>query len=117
MSNTILNRRLRPYLFTSFKKRSSCSSTNAVATRAFASQPSLRVERKSKDVTHDFEKRVAQLEGYKQLSECYPRLPDSDHRELCPESGMGLQPGETDKSHVYTVMGTARHIGQRMVDH
>lgn len=104
MSNTILIRRLRPHLFTRFK-RASCIPTTATSSRTFASQPSLHVDKRSKDVTHDYEKRIAQLEAHKPLSECYPRLRDGEHIQLGPESAAGLQPGETDKSHTYTVMG------------
>lgn len=109
MSNTNFIRRLRPHLFTSFKCNS-CSPTTAFSVRAFAAQQPQHVERRSKDVTHDYEKRVAQLESHKPLSESYPRLLDGDHLQLSPESGKDLQPGETDKLHTYTIMGTERYL-------
>ena len=64
-------RRLRPYLFHGFRRVN--------ATRTFAQVPCIRQE-KSREVTHDYEKRVAQLEAHKPLSECYPRI-DEDFKQ------------------------------------
>jgi len=60
-------RRLRPHLFTRYQ-RVHCS-------RAFSHAGFLRADGgDGRDVTHDYEKRVAQLEAQRPLAECYPRL-------------------------------------------
>ena len=63
-------RRLRPYLFTSFKFVRSGSNK-----RAFACSTPLHAEKAGKDETKDYKRRIAQLEETRgALSECYPRL-------------------------------------------
>lgn len=57
---------LRPYLFHGFRR--------ADATRAFSQRSCSWQMEKSRDVTHDYEKRVAQLQAQKSLADCYPRL-------------------------------------------
>lgn len=69
-------RRLRPYLFHGFR--------HVQAARHFAQVGNLQQERKGRDVTHDYEKRVAQLEAQKPLQECYPRLPNGFQVERTP---------------------------------
>ena len=59
-------RRLRPYLFHGFRRVN--------VTRTFTEVSSRRQEQKSREVTHDYEKRAAQLEAQRPLAECYPRL-------------------------------------------
>ncbi|KAK4543876.1 hypothetical protein LTR36_004650 [Oleoguttula mirabilis] len=59
-------RRVRPYLFHGFPRLH--------AVRSFAQAAYLQQEKKGREVTHDYEKRVAQLEAQKPLAECYPRL-------------------------------------------
>ncbi|KAF2170182.1 hypothetical protein M409DRAFT_64520 [Zasmidium cellare ATCC 36951] len=72
MSKDVFVRRFRPYLFSGFKR------SQYLPARAFASKPYLRAKEKQQDVTHDYEKRVAQLQAYRPLSECYPRLENVD---------------------------------------
>ena len=60
---------LRPYLFHSFK-RSQC----ATYTRNFTCSTIASSIKAPKDVTNDYEKRIAQLEAYKPRDDWYPRI-------------------------------------------
>lgn len=71
MSKEILTRRLRPYLFNGFK-RSHFLHPN----RALSSTSQCLVKQPQLDVTHDYEKRVSQLEARKSRTEWYPRIGD-----------------------------------------
>jgi hypothetical protein len=64
---------LRPYLFHSFK-RSQC----AAYTRNFTCSTIASSIKAPKDVTNDYEKRVAQLEAYKPRDEWYPRVTQAE---------------------------------------
>ncbi|KAK4503841.1 hypothetical protein PRZ48_004756 [Zasmidium cellare] len=75
MSKDVFVRRFRLYLFSGFKR------SQYLPARAFTSQPYLRVKESQLDVTHDYEKRVAQLQTHRPLSECYPRLEERDVRD------------------------------------
>lgn len=70
---------VRPYLFHSFK-RSQC----VAHTRAFTCTPIASQIKPSKDVTHDYEKRLAQLDAYKPRDDWYPRLPFHTQAERTP---------------------------------
>lgn len=56
----------RPYLFHGFRRVNT--------PRAFSQATRFRQAGRSRDVTHDYEKRVAQLQAQRPLEECYPRL-------------------------------------------
>ena len=75
MSNTVA-RRLRPYLFHGFK-RTQCH-------RTFSRAPALHKQDDAKPVTHDYEKRIAELSAQRPLSECYPRLNTSPVKDVVP---------------------------------
>jgi hypothetical protein len=60
-------RRLRPYLFHGFK--------HSQPIRSISQTTSPASSKDGRSVTHDYEKRVKQLETHKPLTECYPRLP------------------------------------------
>lgn len=60
----------RPYLFHGFRRVN--------APRAFSQAPCFRQAGRNRDVTHDYEKRVAQMQAQKPLEECYPRLPSRE---------------------------------------
>ena len=102
-----VSRRLRPYLFFGFNR---IATRNA---RTFVNAPCLlHQEQKGREVTHDYEKRVAQLEGHKPLAECWPRLPLQGNRSavesvkaLCEE----LVPGETSISDPPTTVAGTVH--------
>ncbi|KAF2766203.1 class II aaRS and biotin synthetase [Teratosphaeria nubilosa] len=65
-------RRLRPYLFHGFR-----SSQHAPARRTFfAAHVQCQRSEKAGTATHDYEKRVGQLQADKPVRECYPRLPE-----------------------------------------
>ncbi|GIZ42663.1 hypothetical protein CKM354_000592200 [Cercospora kikuchii] len=102
MSKEVLTRRLRPYLFHAFQRAHPISATRTISSSAphLAKQP-------QSDVTHDYQKRVAQLEARKPKAEWYPRI-----GKIAPVRGLGerrisrrtieqhgsqLQPGETYK--------------------
>lgn len=95
MSKEIVFRRLRPHLFVGFKRAHSRAST-----RSFASRGHVCANDKTHDVTHDYEKRVAQLEARKPLAQSYPRLAPTAARTRVSKGqlmlGYGdLRPGET----------------------
>lgn len=90
MSKDVFTRRLRPYLFSGFK-RSQCPRP----ARAFSSSRCLYADEKQRDVTHDYEKRVAQLQAHKPLSECYPRAQKLDARQ-----GTGKKSFESEYGHL-----------------
>ncbi|KJY02496.1 lysyl-trna synthetase like protein [Zymoseptoria brevis] len=111
MSNTnVFTRRFRPHLFIGFR-RSQCPSI----ARRFSSLPSLCIEGKRSESTHDYEKRVAQLETYIPLSQCYPRLseiPRPGLGELKTDSApdLSLNPGETDTNSDVVFKGRVRSV-------
>lgn len=90
-------RRLRPHLFTACRQRTS---------RAFSRAPYLHAE--ARDVTHDYEKRVAELEAQRPLSEWYPRLPRASYVSVRKvlDGCNALEAGETDDGEAKTVTGT-----------
>lgn len=64
-------RRLRPYLFHGFKRSQGGPLRRTFITSRVACQQQAKAAR---DVTHDYEKRLAQLEAYKPRDEWHPRL-------------------------------------------
>lgn len=70
---------LRPYLFHSFKRTQCAAHTRPFTCTTIASQI-----KPSKDVTHDYEKRLAQLEAYKPRDDWYPRPPSHAQAERTP---------------------------------
>ena len=109
MSQNVITRRLRPYLFTSFKKiqfRSYQSRALSSTTLRYSKVPSER------DVTNDYERRVFQLEASSPPSEWYPRLPLSAHKPTSVKGFRskyeGLKSGETCEDGIVVLMGTSR---------
>ena len=110
-------RRLRPYLFHGFRR----NVTRNMRTFAQATY-FLQQEQKVREVTHDYEKRLAQLEGHRALAQCWPRLPlrgelsaTGDVKLLCEE----LEAGEKNSVDApVTVAGTVHNssIQQREAD-
>ncbi|EME46151.1 hypothetical protein DOTSEDRAFT_70224 [Dothistroma septosporum NZE10] len=106
MSKDIFLRRYRPYLFTSFR-RVQCSRP----ARTFTSSSCAR----GHDVTHDYEKRVAQLQANRTLAECYPRLSEEvswrriDRRSLQHEYGH-LKPDETYPDTLEPLVGRVQSV-------
>ncbi|OTA38702.1 hypothetical protein BTJ68_01181 [Hortaea werneckii EXF-2000] len=78
----------RPYLFHGFRR--------VIAPRAFSQASCFRQAERSRDVTHDYEKRVAQLQAQRPLEECYPRLPSR-------EEALVLDRKLYSAAHVHTV--------------
>jgi hypothetical protein len=93
-------RRLRPHLFHGFKRSQPLRSLSRTALLADVKD--------GKSVTNDYEKRVKQLEAYKPLAECYPRLPSGPFDPQAPLLQIDLQefrrcyhriePGDTVKN-------------------
>ncbi|CAK3747585.1 Lysine--tRNA ligase, cytoplasmic [Lecanosticta acicola] len=103
-------RRLRPYLFNGFKRFQ-----RVCPTRPFASFPSLCAADERRDVTHDYEKRVAQLRAHKSLAGCYPRLPEAFTKKLSSRAFLdssfeGMKPGDTDTSGHVRMAGRVRSV-------
>ncbi|KAK4555836.1 mitochondrial lysine-tRNA synthetase [Recurvomyces mirabilis] len=101
-------RRLRPYLFHGFQ-RTQCH-------RTFSRVPALYKQDDIKSVTHDYEKRIAELEAHRTLSECYPRLDKSNGRDIVPLDNFrrdwaDLQADETRKHDgLVTVAGRVKSV-------
>ncbi|KAK5109929.1 hypothetical protein LTR62_006418 [Meristemomyces frigidus] len=100
-------RRLRPYLFHAFK-RSHC-------VRSISCAPRLYKQNETKAVSHDYEKRVSQLQAQKQLSECYPRLPKHFARDVVPLKAFKkqykrLEKDESAEEKLLTVAGRVRSV-------
>jgi lysyl-tRNA synthetase class 2 len=70
---------LRPYLFHSFK-RSQC----VAHTRAFTSPTIVSSIKAPKDITNDYERRLAQLDAYKPRDDWYPRIATHAQVERTP---------------------------------
>lgn len=104
MSKEILPRRLRPHLFSAYTRSQCCTSS-----RAFASSPWCHDVKKQTDVTHDYEKRVAQLDARKPLSQSYPRIEDGGQwRRATRVTRQDLEGAEEAKDNAstrYTVAG------------
>jgi len=98
-------RRLRPYLFHGFRR-----SQGAALKRTFVSSPVVSQQAKTvKDVSHDSEKRLAQLEAYKSRDAWHPRLPAESHVgkmsvQVFQQEYGSLEKDQTDSS-VQTVLG------------
>jgi len=96
---------MRLYLFHSFK-RSHC----AVPTRAFTRSTIAFQDKTSKDVTHDYEKRLAQLDAYKPRDDWYPRLVTSVQAERIPVARFEQQyehlAGDETRDEIRTITGT-----------
>lgn len=96
---------MRPYLFYGFK-RSHC----AVPTRTFTRSTIALQNTASKDLTHDHEKRLAQLDAYKPRDDWYPRLATSAHAERIPvakfEQQYGQLVGDETRDETRTIIGT-----------
>jgi lysyl-tRNA synthetase class 2 len=95
----------RPYLFHSFR-RSHC----AVSTRTFTRSTIAYKDKASKDVTHDYEKRLAQLDAYKPRDDWYPRLATSAQPERIPVAMFEQQyeqlAGDETRDELRTITGT-----------
>lgn len=95
MSVEIFARRLRPFLSARFHQ------LQCPRTTRFLAVPSRSSARKSeKDITHDYEKRVNQLEAYAPVSKWYPRYQQTDGSRITQKSMFEaehghLQTGET----------------------
>ncbi|KAI5367468.1 Class II Aminoacyl-tRNA synthetase/Biotinyl protein ligase (BPL) and lipoyl protein ligase (LPL) [Septoria linicola] len=127
MPKEIITRRLRPYLFNGFKR-----SHFHFPTRALSSSVQCLAKQSQPDVTHDFEKRIAQLESRRSRTEWYPRIGDVApargigerriSRKTVEQHGDALKPGETHKvagsAQTFSLAGrisTIRTAGSKLV--
>jgi lysyl-tRNA synthetase, class II len=69
-------RRVRPYLFHGFQRHQRLAARRGFAQAAVLHSKNGSGDEKAREVTGDYEKRVAQLQAYKPLAQCYPRLPN-----------------------------------------
>ena len=98
-------RRLRPYLFTGFKR-----STSHTSRRALSQAFPVASEQSEREKTNDYKNRVAQLtQARGQLSECYPRLAVGLEQRTSIEDFRtrydGLKADGTDEKTMVTVAG------------
>ena len=104
MSNYVV-RRLRPYLFSGFLRAQAAQPSRALSQTCYRQDGGF-----IRDVTHDYEKRVAQLEAQTPLHVWYPRLP-SNFAETRTSLGsaksraINIEKGGTEDSHII-VAGT-----------
>jgi hypothetical protein len=105
---------LRPYLFHSFK-RSQC----AAYTRNFTCSTIASSIKAPKDVTNDYEKRVAQLEAYKPRDEWYPRVTQAERMpvDVFQKEYAQLVNDETRDDTTHTMIGTMlfAHVDKALV--
>jgi predicted DNA-binding protein YlxM (UPF0122 family) len=96
---------MRPYLFHSFK-RSYC----AISARTFSRSAIASQDKAPKDFTHDYEKRLAQLDDYKPRDDWYPRLATSAQVERIPVAKFEHQyeqlAGDETRDEFRTITGT-----------
>lgn len=95
MSTPVFTRRLRPHLFSAFT-RSQCLHPTPASHRQRHD-----AVKKDRDVTHDYEKRVAQLRAASDLSACYPRLSPTvsltrPSKSQLEDDYSYIDPGKTD---------------------
>ena len=110
MSNNVLVRRLRPYLFTSFRRFQPSSPRLFRASNAGKSaQQSKTTQQEARKVTHDYERRVRHLESVSPAEQWYPRIHqgrDAQTRiEQFRHKYYRLQDGETEKAVTVTITG------------
>ncbi|KAK3701643.1 mitochondrial lysine-tRNA synthetase [Vermiconidia calcicola] len=120
MSQNLMTRRLRPCLFTSYFRR-----TRPIpkATRAFSSTaPASQKEVAAREVTHDYERRVAQLEAVSPPAEWYPRIHSNQWERTTSRSLRkhceGLKDGETDGTKLNVIAGriqAVRTAGSKLI--
>lgn len=93
---------LRPYLFHGFKRSQSLATS-----RAFTSSTIVSSIQTPKDVTHDYEKRLAQLDAYKPRDEWYPRISNVERMpvEVFQRDYAQLANDET-RDNTRTIIGT-----------
>lgn len=106
MSHHVVTRRVRPYLFTSFKRLQYQSNTGC----AFSSRTALYTKTPpEKEVTKDYERRVAQLEAIVPAAQWYPKLQHSldEHTSttVFRRKYEHLKPDETDEDNVVVFAG------------
>ena len=110
MSQNALVRRLRPYLFTSFR-RSHHPSTRLyhASTIARSDRESDAPQQEGRKVTNDYERRVSHLESISPAEHWYPRIHQSRDTQTRIEQfrhkHYRLQDGETDKDTMVTITG------------
>lgn len=109
MSTDMLIRRLRPALSPRFQCLQKYRSTRAFITSQVQCRDTKRPA--PSDITHDYEKRVAQLNQYLSEDQWYPRLARNVGSKSIEQSMLQsqyghLNPGETGDEHEYTIAGT-----------
>lgn len=111
-------RRLRPYLFTGFRR------ARVGQSKRVLSQTACRQDgAPGRDVTHDYAKRVAQIETQRPLETWYPRLPASiaesrSSLSVVRRRAVSLKRGETEDSIPIIVTGikASHHSRLSMAD-
>ncbi|KAK3713323.1 mitochondrial lysine-tRNA synthetase [Vermiconidia calcicola] len=120
MSQNLITRRLRPYLFTSYFKRT--RPTPNVTCAFCSTKPASQKEAAGREGTNDYERRVAQLEAVSPAAEWYPRL----HRNQWERTSSralrkhceGLKNGETDERKLRKIAGriqAVRTAGSKLI--
>lgn len=102
-------RRLRPYLFSAFRRSKSAACTRAFTRCSVASQI-----KPSNDTSHDYEKRVDHLQAYKPREEWYPRLATNASAERVSAAAFEQEYGHIGnnelRDEVRTIIGTMTSV-------
>ena len=106
MSQNVITRRLRPYLFTSLRRAYSRSTRLQSSS---SSQPVQSGIPALKEATNDYERRVLQLEAVKPSKEWYPRLKACPHAQKTIDNFHvdyeDIKPGKTIHSDIEAFRG------------
>jgi hypothetical protein len=114
MSQNVHIRRLRPYLFTSFRRfQPTCHRSFHASNVIRSAQESEPTQYEGRKVTHDYERRVSQLESVSPAEQWYPRIDQSRDGQARIEQFRHkfyrLHNGETEKDVTVTITGK-RHL-------
>lgn len=105
MTQNAIVRRLRPYLFTSFRRYQSSSAP----IRRHIIETNAEKEEEERRVTNDYDRRFKQLLSVAPAETWYPRLRESKAKRTPISVLQGtykhLRPEETDEAKIYTTTG------------
>jgi lysyl-tRNA synthetase class 2 len=107
MNKDTIVRRLRPFL----SKRFQCIHQPLNLARPLSRKSALNAQNNTRDATHDFEKRIAQLDSSIARSEWYPRLPAIGAskrigRDTLEAQFADLAPDQTSEEQEFVVAGS-----------
>jgi lysyl-tRNA synthetase class 2 len=117
MSQNVFIRRIRPYLFTSYRRVHPTPTTHRVlstTTVIKSTQENAAPQQEERKVTHDYERRVSQLQSISPPGQWYPRIHQSRDTQTrimqFKRKHQYLQDGETNEDITVTVTGMFNNL-------